>query len=192
MINKLQKAIVYLAGPLDDPRLDLQKDCKDWRNKFTQLSKINNMNIVYLDPTQKVGELVQQVEDDHKILKELQKNQKYDQLRTRMKQIVKVDLRVVDLSDAVVAMIDPDVHQCGTYHEIITAVNQKKPVFIYCPKGKKNLPRWLFGIIHHNLMYENISDIVNHFADLNSGKISMPDKWVLIRKQLHNLSKDQI
>lgn len=192
MKEKISGAVFYLAGPLDDPKLDVEKDCKQWRNKLKELLKENNIKITCLDPTQKLSSLTNQIEDDHKQLIQLQKDGNFIELRKRMKVIVKQDLRVVDLSDALVVMIDPDVHLCGTYNELINAVNQKKPIFIYCPKGKVRMPRWVFGLVHYDQYFQTLEDLVNYLSKLNNGTIELNDKWVLIRKELHNLTKENI
>ena len=77
-----------------------------------------------------------------------------------MKEIRNVDLRMVDISDFIIANIDLDVHACGTYEEIVTANRQKKPIIVRMKQGKSHAPDWLLGMLgsSHNMIFETLLD----------------------------------
>ena len=56
---------------------------------------------------------------------------------------------------------------------------QKKPILAIIKQGKKNAPDWLFAMMKHQEMFENIQECVDYLAKLDSGEIEMDERWVL-------------
>lgn len=179
----LDGAICYLAGPIDfDENLGV-----DYRKQIKEKCKDNDLKIKFLDPTHKIGNLVHDVGVEQDKIKELKTNKDWPNLRKMMKKIVKQDLRQVDLSDFIIVMIDTKVHMCGTYHELLTAEWQRKPILAICKGGKQNAPSWLFGILDHKYMFDTIDECLDHLVKLDRGESYLNRKWILFRKELDTL-----
>lgn len=176
----LDKAICYLAGPID-----FHKDLGvDYRRNIKTQAEINGLNLIFLDPTSKITGLANDVNIEQENILKYKKTKKWDKLTKLMKKIVRSDLRQVDLSDFIIVLVDTSIHMCGTYHELIQSDIQKKPVLTIVKGGKEKAPSWLFGIIDHNLMFDSIDDCIKFLCKVNKGQIPLDDRWVLFRKEL--------
>ena len=182
-MNILDGSLAYLIGAIDAAK----DQGRGWRNDFIDKCKQNGLKIKFLDPTNKISGLKQEVGEEHKRIVDLKNNAKFDELSLFMHIIVRQDHRSVDLSDFVIFYIDIDVHTCGSYFEFQSALTEKKPYFIIIKGGKKKAPAWLFGIADHNFFFNSIDEVVDQLIDLNSGKTILSDRWVLFRKQLETL-----
>ena len=58
----------------------------------------------------------------------LRKHGQWDELEKLAQMTMHVDLRLVDKSDLIIAVINPDVPMFGTIHEVVQALEQKNPV----------------------------------------------------------------
>jgi len=178
MKAKLEGSICYLAGPIDYA----PDQGRAWRKETEE--RLKHLKINFLDPNSKVKGLSKEVNNDQDKVKRCKKDYKWKELSKIMKKIVREDLRCIDYSDFIIAYVNSSIHMCGTYHEIIIALNQKKPVFIVVEGGKKKSPSWLFGICDYKYMFDNFEDLFKFVINLDNGDIKMDNKWVLIRKQL--------
>lgn len=179
--NVLEKTICYLAGPIDDsPDLGVS-----YRRYLIDKSKELNLGIRFLDPTNKITGLAADVGVEQDSIQKCKKRGSWRKLTRLMEQIVRSDLRQVDLSDFIIVKIDVSLHQCGTYHELILADLQKKPVLVIVQGGKAKAPAWLFGILDHQLMFDSEDDCLEYLQGVNDGEIELNDKWVLFRKELN-------
>ena len=178
--NILNRAVTYLAGPIDNA----DDAGSTWRKRIRKKILENNVGLYVLDPTDKVGKLVSETTEQVRISHKQRQSEDWDGLSKRMKQIVRHDLRQVDISDFIIAKINPDIHSCGTYAEIQIASLQKKPILLICDQGKENVPLWLFGIMDHNCMFNSEEECIEYLCKVNSGEIELSDKWVLIRNDI--------
>ena len=178
MKNILKNSLCYLCGPIDNAA----DQGKTWRTET--IKRYKKMNIKFLDPTNKLRGLVKEVDDEQEKIRKYKREGRWEELSKMMKGVVHQDLRVCDYVDFMIAYVDTSIHMCGSYHEIITATIQKKPVFIVVEGGKKNASSWLFGICDHNYMFDNFDELYKYLDGINSGKIKLSDRWVLIRNQL--------
>ena len=96
-----------------------------------------------------------------------------------MKEIVHMDLRMVDISDFVVVYLDPAIPTTGTIHELINSLAQRKPTLVVIEGGKQFAPNWLFGIMDFNFMFDNFTQLYSFLQQINDGGI-MGDlsRWV--------------
>ena len=127
------------------------------------------------------------MDEEHKKVSLLKEEGKWEDLSRLMQRIAREDLRSLDLSDFIIFYLEPDVHTCGSYFELQSALTQKKPYFIIVKGGKKNLPSWLFGILDHNCVFESVEEVVLHLIKLDSGEVEMSDRWVIFRQQIKEL-----
>lgn len=181
MNNQLKGSMCYLVGPIDFSddkgvgyRQKIQKELKD-------------LGIIFLDPTSKMDGLTPDVGIEQEKIAQMKKEERWDELRVFMKKIVRSDLRCVDYCDFVIAYVDPDVHMCGSYHEIVCAVNQKKPVLAVVNGGKKRASSWLFGILRTDAMFDNVEELVEYFKN---PEFKLDERWVLFRDQVFQQQKE--
>jgi hypothetical protein len=189
--GKLNRACCYLSGPMEFA----SDHGMGWRRKFIELAWNRGLNIDFIDPTNKPGGEELKIGEEKGYQAELQESGRFLELRDYVAKYRRYDLRFVDLSDFLIAVIDPDLHMCGTYNEIFIAEQQHKPCFFICQGGLKKLPRWLFDVVDLDEpskgtrcnVFENIEQVVDELVLLDSGKLQMSSKWVLIRKYLDDL-----
>jgi len=179
----LKGAICYLIGAIDFA----PDKGKNWRRDLIETSKKAGLSIKYFDPTNKIEGLKSEVDTESNVLNKLRREHKWDEMSNFMSTIVRQDHRCQDISDFVIFFLDISTHTCGSYFELKSALDQKKPYFIIIPQGKEKLPSWLFGIINHNFVFDNISSVISYLVDLNTGKKLLSNRWVLIRKQIKEM-----
>jgi len=179
----LDKTIAYLCGPIDEA-ID---QGIGYRRDFISISEKYGLEIKFLDPTNKLKGLQQEVGTEQDRIERYRNRGRWKDLTNFMKIIVRADLRQVDLSDFVIAKVDKNIHMCGSYHEIFLADIEKKPILAIIEGGKKNAPAWLFGILDHNLMFDDAEECVKYLDKINRGLVKLDDRWVLLRKQLDEI-----
>lgn len=182
-MDALEGSLCYLIGAIDHA----SDQGVGWRKDLIDKCKNLGLKIKFLDPTNKVTGLQEEIGEEHNKNVRLKATGQWDELSSVMRTIVRQDHRCVDLSDFVIFYLDISVHTCGSYFELQSAFSQKKPYFIIVPTGKYNTPAWLFGICDHNYIFESIDAVVEHLLKLNSGVIQLSDRWVLFRKQIRDL-----
>ena len=177
MKSKLSNAVCYLSDSME-----ASKDWgMGWRKRFTEKAKSAGLNLVVLNPADKPAGLMKEGKDDWA---EVRRSKDYPKIASYVKQIRRVDLRMVDLSDFLVVMVDKNVHACGTYDETFTAEDQHKPIFVICEGGLDNLPQWLFDVVNFEEVFDSDDALIKHLVDLDSGAVALDDRWVLIRDYL--------
>lgn len=172
MINRLNNQRVYLAGAIDRvPDRGI-----GWRENISPFLKSLGVNIN--DPLKKSGDLGIEDSLTYSQKKALKASQDYDNLSLLMKEIRRVDLRLVDISDFLIVNLDLDIHPCGTYEEIFWANRQKKPIIVHVEQLKQAAPDWLFGTVPHQMIFSTwleIRDYLNHIN--NSKDIETFNRW---------------
>lgn len=185
--GKLDGAWAYLSGAMEF----VADNGVGWRRKFISLAVEAGLDIVSIDPTNKPGDGPQAGEDkEHQI--RLQKEGRWAELQKYVGGYRRLDLRYVDLSDFLVAFIDPSVPQWGTADEIYFAESQHKPMFFIIEGGLARLPRWLFDVIdiedektgRRCNVFETVEDVIDELVFYDNGLTPMSDDWVLIRKHI--------
>ena len=91
-------------------------------------------------------------------------------------------MRSVDYSDAIIALIDSDIHMCGTYNEIFLAESQHKPILAIIKGGPAKAPGWIFDVIRWQEMFCSVEECVEYLDKIDKSEIDIDDRWVLIRK----------
>ena len=109
--------------------------------------------------------------------------ERWDELRKLAKEIVLVDLRMVEVADFMICYLDRDIHQCGTYDELFEALRRRKPTLIVHKGGKKEMSMWLRGKVNHNFVFESFDELYSYLEALHDGTIE-PDytRWVFFDK----------
>ena len=175
--NILYRTRTYLVGHMQ------YVSGRDWRQYVAD--ELDPLNIICFDPYKKP--FVKDVKEDEARRKEMLDDLRrgyYNKLTTRMRQVRSYDLNLVDRSDFIIAHLNPEVASWGSAEEIVTAVRMKKPVFISIEGGKQHTPLWLFGMIPHKYIYDNIQDVVKMIKRINRGSKKIDSKrWRLLRKE---------
>jgi hypothetical protein len=178
--NKLDGALIYLAGAMEADK----QSGTTYRRIFIDKCKAAGLKIKFLDPTNKIMNLTPDVDKEKDKIDEYRNSSNWAALRLLMKKIVRQDLRQVDLADMTIAFIDKQIFTCGTIEEITTNEREKKLTLIISAGGKKACPAWLFGIIHHDFIFESDDEAIEYLVKLNNGTIPMNEKLILFRKEL--------
>jgi nucleoside 2-deoxyribosyltransferase len=170
----LNNTKVYLAG-----NMEFTSDSVGWREYAT--NRLRKLNIKTLSPLDTVFvNQLNETADDRERLKSLRQSEKYDEVSEYMRSVVKKDLRLIDLCDIIIVNMEVMRPTFGTMHELIIAIQQKKPVFLSV-FDKKQCPLWLFGIIKPEYIYNNIDEILDTLEKIDSGEIDIDvRRWRLL------------
>jgi hypothetical protein len=177
MPSKLSKAVCYLSGSMEYA----PNNGVAWRQDFMQQCKENDLDVVFIDPTNKPRGLMSEGNGEYQKLRD---SHDWKALTKFVKRIRRDDLRCVDLSDFLVVCIDRNIHSCGTYDELFSAEDQQKPLLCIVVGGKENLPGWLFAVLRTEEIFDSVEDCVNYLKRINEDELPMDDRWVLIREHL--------
>lgn len=160
----------YLIGGIERA-----KDCFSWRNEVTKRLNLYGINV--FDPNKDhFINLPTESEGDRELLKIERDRGNYDFVHKYLAKVIQRDLRMVDLSTFVIAHIDPDIPTWGSTHEIVLAVQQRKPVLIHT-QDKKKFPLWLFGLLKHELIFENWGDLMEYVRKIHFEEIEVNSKY---------------
>ncbi len=175
-MNRLGNLRCYLAGPIDHAK----DDGVGWRKDMT--AWLQERNVKVLDPCDKPIKDVRykEIEGEKIQMFELKNTGRYFELTQRMKEIVHMDLRMVDVSDFVIVYLDMDARPFGTIHELINSLNQRKPTLVVVEGGRRaNASNWLFGIMDYNFIFDNFEDLQVFLDQIDSGNtIGDLSRWV--------------
>ncbi len=154
---------------------------RNWRNEVS--SKLKPLGITCFDPYQKP--FIKDIEEDENARETMDgwlKNEEYNKLSDKMKTIRSYDLNLVDRSDFIIAHLVPEVASWGSAEEIATAVRMKKPIFISMEGGKSKTPLWMFGMLPHKYIYNNVDEIISMIKLIDKGKKDIDsDRWRLLK-----------
>jgi len=176
-MNLLYKTKTYLVGHMQ------YLSGRDWRKDVTE--KLEPLNITCFNPYEKP--FMKDVEEDEASREEMEtwmRTKQYDRVTDRMKMVRAYDLNLVDRSDFIIAHLVPDVASWGSAEEIVTAVREKKPVFISMEGGKAKTPLWMLGMFPHKYIYNTIDEIIEMLFAIDSGSKPIDsDRWRLLQKK---------
>ena len=115
---------------------------------------------------------------------ELLNNEEYDKV-IEFSPIRSYDLALMDKSDFIIFVYDPDVFTCGSWEEFFTANRIKRPIFFVNIKGKKHTPLWVFWTLkNHHYIYSSIEECLEMIKKINSGEIPLDsDRWRLMAEE---------
>ena len=176
-LNRLSGLRAYLAGPIDHA----EDDGVTWRNKLGRW--LQKRGIIVIDPCRKplTYHAFKEIGEEKQRMLDLKKEGRYLELSEWMRGIVHVDLRMVDVSDIVIVYLDIKSRPFGTVHELINAINQRKPTLVVVDGGKSEAPNWLFGIMRHEFIFSDFDELQAFLTLIDTGTIQ-PDytRWVFL------------
>lgn len=158
----LKGLTTYLIGPIDR----CSNSGMQWRKDVTPF--LEGMHVKVLNPNHKKFKgILQEDTVTRNEIDRLKQSGQFELIREKFGWIRKVDLRCVDKSDFLIAKIDHLIHMCGSYEEISCANRQKKPIFCFCDDGKKHIPNWLWFMLPHTYLFNNIEEIKAELYTIN-------------------------
>ena len=105
---------------------------------------------------------------------------RYFELTQRMKEIVHMDLRMVDIS-FVIVYLDPASRPFGTIHELLNSLHQRKPTLVVVEGGRTNASNWLFGIMNYGFMFDDFESLQVWLRQIDDGTIEGDlSRWVFM------------
>lgn len=140
--NFLRGARVYLSGPMDFVASRSYEKRYGWRVRIKQF--LERYGVTVFDPWNKPevrGMMEYGREDATTIQKRdswtFKKGQAASLARAKLSEYfwetMHIDLRMVDISDFLIAYAPTNIYSVGTVHEIVTARAQRKPVLFISP-----------------------------------------------------------
>ena len=175
-LNRLCGQRCYLSGPMQFT----PDNGAGWRNTITPI--LQDMGIVVINPiTKQIEGLQEDVAFEIK-RKKLRKKQDWVGFTNLMKPVRHADLRLVDVSDFMLVVLDMGHFPCGTYEELFCANRQKKPILLCMQQGKQFVPDWLFATIPYQMIFGNMDDLLTYLGYINNAeKIDDSGRWLFPR-----------
>ena len=156
---------------------------RNWREDVAE--KLQPLSITCFDPYKKP--FIKDVEEDEANRQEMEtwmRTKQYDRVTERMKTVRAYDLNLVDRSDFIIAHLVPEVASWGSAEEIVTAVREKKPVFVSMEGGKSKTPLWMLGMFPHKYIYNTVDEIIDMLFAIDCGNKPIDsDRWRLLQKE---------
>lgn len=177
--NLLKKLRCYLAGPIDhakDDGVGWRNDAKEW---------LERKGVTVFDPCAKPisYQKYKEIDEEKRKMMALKNTGRYYELTQRMKEIVHVDLRMVDIADFLIVYIDPDTPMFGTIHELLNSLHQRKPTLVVVEGGRQRASNWLFGIMDFNFMFDSFEDLYAFLELIDTASIEADmSRWVFFDK----------
>ena len=107
-----------------------------------------------------------------------------DIVAERMKKVRNFDLRLCDLSDFIIAHINPAVASWGSAEELVTSCRMKKPTFISVEGGRNACPLWVLGMFPTKYIYNNTQEILDMIQKIDAEeKVIDSDRWKLLKEE---------
>lgn len=166
-------------GPMDHDR----EAGKQWRIDMAAFLKYE-LKVIPVDPYHKPVMSMQdsflESEDAHIERREAIERGDRGRVKELMTPIVASDLRIVDRCDFGIVYLDLDKRPCGSYDEIFTMSNQRKPVIVMCPQGVSKIPPWLYGRLRPELFFDDWTTVKLYLHHINSSPfedIETMKKW---------------
>jgi len=175
--NLLNKTKTYLVGHMQ------YLSGRNWREEVTE--KLLPLGVTCFDPYKKPFiKDVDESEDSREEMDVWMKTKQYDRVTNKMKTVRAYDLNLVDRSDFIIAHLVPEVASWGSAEEIVTAVREKKPIFISMEGGKSKTPLWMLGMLPHKYIYNSLDEIVEMLYAIDSGQKEIDsDRWRLLKTE---------
>ena len=186
--NVLKNSRVYLSGPMDFVASRQNEKDFGWRSRIKNY--LESKGVVVFDPWEKpevVGIHEYGKEDDAtlKIRKEWSygKGEQGSEARANCAEqfstTVHIDLRMVDISDFIIAYCPTNIYSVGTVHEIVVARQQHKPVLLVSPPVTFPVYNSLREQTDNDEgMKENIAELA-HEIPIKQNEKGIPSLWYM-------------
>ena len=154
---------------------------REWRQEIK--AKLSKLGILCFDPYD--HPFIHDLDEGQQVkLKQLRERGNLNELEEKMKDIRRYDLSAVDRSDFIICVIDPDVPTWGTIDELVMAEALNRPVFMVVKGGKRKAPLWLYSLVPHRYMYNNLDEVIDVLCQINNGSVQIDSKrWKLMKEE---------
>lgn len=162
------KVSVYLCGPMD-----YAKDAgRGWRNEIIpELVKLGMHEDLIFNPCKKpLSHLGTSLSAEQELVSKFRKKKDWKGLSGIMRQIMHVDLRLVDKADVLIVNLTDSDKTTGTIHEIVVASLAHKPIYIIDERGKEHVSGWLYGLVGHDRIFDSVKDVIKELKKVKIGK----------------------
>jgi len=173
----LNKIKIYTIGSME------YQNGEVWRNSLK--SDLSPIGLTILDPYHK--QFIQKIDESdekRRELNSLRENERWDELSKFCKEFRSFDLAMVDKSDATVWHLDVTVPTIGSVEEFSWSVRLKRPSYVVVKQGKIKCPLWIFGMVPHQYILNDLSEFVQEIFDIDSGKKELDNRWRLFEENL--------
>lgn len=186
--NYLKGTRAYLSGPMDFVASRQDEKKYGWRNRVGQFLK--SFSVTVFDPWNKPGirGMHEYGKEDEKSV-DTRKSWSFSMssrgIKARGKcagnfwETLHIDLRMVDISDFVIAYCPTNIYSVGTVHEIVVARQQQKPVLFVSPPVKfptlKELEEKLVG---HSRALELLEKLKTELP-IKENEKGIPSLWYM-------------
>lgn len=153
---------------------------RGWRERVKK--ELNELGVTVFSPYEKPFiSLIPEDENARANLLEQMEKEEYDSITNHMKMVRNQDLRLCDLSDFLIAHINPSVASWGSAEELVTCCRMKKVVFLSIEGGKKKCPLWLMAMFKHKYIYNNLDEVLEMIKKIDSGEKPIDaEEWKLL------------
>jgi len=152
-MNRLALNRGYLCGAMDR----VTDGGVGWRQDLIQ--SLKDLKILWLDPTRKPIDIGVEDLENRGLRHKAKRAGDFEFVRSQMKQIRPVDLRMVGICDFLVVNLDLSVHACGTYEELYWGNRMKKPILVRIEQGVEHTPDWLFGTLPFEMIFSTWDEV---------------------------------
>lgn len=188
MSNLLKGTRVYLSGPMDFVGSREDEKRFGWRNRMSKW--LQKRGAVVFDPWNKPTVRWLEgygLEDEHSVQPRehwtFESSREGAKTRATCAQhfwpIMHIDLRMVDVSDFVIAYCPTNVYSVGTPHEIVIARQQHKPVLMVCPPVEYQSLLELETAIADNPEAEAALERFKQEAHIKENPQGLPSSWYM-------------
>jgi len=163
-MNNLKNTRCYLAGAIEN---DINLG-RGWRDQIKD--DLSEYGIQWMDPSRKPIAFGSETPETAAALKALRSDHKAVKVTEAMSHIRAIDLRMVTISDWLIAKVNPNVPTFGTHEELALTVSQHKPIFVLIEGGIDAAPLWWFDMLPEGSMFYSLDDMYARIWQANSGQ----------------------
>lgn len=186
--NFLQGARVYLAGPMDFVASREIERQHGWRTRIREF--LEELGVTVFDPWQKpeIRGLFEYGKEDLNTIKKREQwtfeptregSATRAELAEYFWETMHIDLRMVDISDFVIAFCPTNIYSVGTVHEIVVARSQHKPVLFISPPVEFKTLMDLEKSVADNPVLKRLLESLETEIPIKQNPTGTPSLWYL-------------
>jgi hypothetical protein len=161
--NRLAGSFAYLCGPMDaapDGGVEWRVDMSKW---------LRRRGVFVLDPCDKPIQNAPPEAEGRQRINEWKELGEYDKIRPAYGEYIRgLDLRMCDKADFLVVYLNSKIPTCGTWNELFTSNQSKKPIIVMCEDGKKAIPNWMFLTLPQDMMFGSWGEVHHYLEHINT------------------------
>lgn len=152
----------YLAGPMDNAK----DGGEGWRKAITPF--LQKKGIFVLNPADKPLQNIPSEYAGRYDIQEMKQEGRYSEIRPKYGESIRgIDLRMCDLAGMLVVYLNSEISTCGTFEEVFSSNQSKKPIIIVCEQKKVNIQNWMFLALPHEMMFDSWNDAKNYITHID-------------------------